>query len=270
MKMKLMAGVALAAATAASGAWALNDGWYGAIDVGAHQMDPLNAHSVDPGLTPFRYKTRTDVAVFGRLGYQLMPHLRFEVEGGYRPATLKGVGNYQGNTVILCNPASSAAYDGMGGITGTCGRPVGSIDAFTVMANAIVDILPHSRFDPFIGGGVGAIFDKVRARGTLLGPGLPPAIGIAENSTEDYLVSESDTEFAYQGIGGIAFQASDRLAIDLTYRYMESDPIRFHATSFTGGYTNLYKGRYKDNSLTLGLRYAFGAPPPPPPPPPPP
>ena len=88
MKMKLMAGVALAAAAAASGAWALNDGWYGAVDVGAHQETPMETHPDIPGLTPFEYKTQDDVVVFGRIGYQLFPHLRLEFEGGYRPAAV--------------------------------------------------------------------------------------------------------------------------------------------------------------------------------------
>ena len=263
MKMKLMAGVALAAATAASGAWALNDGWYGAIDVGAHQLSPLESvPTSDSSAAPFKYKTKPDVLGFGRIGYQLFPHLRLEIEGGYRPSKLKGVSSFGAtNPIILCNANSSAAYDPVNGFSGTCGRPNDTIDAFTAMGNVIVDVLPNSKIDPFIGGGVGAIFDKVRARGNLIGP------GVADPDGSGFLVSQSDTEFAYQAIGGIAFQASSQLAIDLTYRYMTSDPVKFGATAFSAGGTQLYKARFEDNSLTLGLRYAFAGPPPPPPPP---
>ena len=47
MKLKLLGGVALAGVFAASGAFAApaDTGWYGAVDIGAHIMQPLNTTS---------------------------------------------------------------------------------------------------------------------------------------------------------------------------------------------------------------------------------
>ena len=42
MKVKLLAGAAMAAVFAASGAYAQDTGWYGAIDLGAHYMEGLD------------------------------------------------------------------------------------------------------------------------------------------------------------------------------------------------------------------------------------
>ncbi|HXA38178.1 MAG TPA: outer membrane beta-barrel protein, partial [Phenylobacterium sp.] len=217
MKMKLLAGVALAVTAAASGAWASENGWYGAVDVGGHQIDPFNAISIDPGVTPFRYKTRDDVVVYGRIGYQLFPHLRLELEGGYHPSTLKGVSSIGGNQVLLCNYNSSAAFDGIGSVTGTCGRPHGEVDVWTAMGNALIDLLPNSRIDPFIGGGVGIVSTHIGATGNLIGAGLP-----FPSTFSSHTPDHDSEQFAYQGIGGISYQATDRLNIDLTYRYLAS------------------------------------------------
>src|SRR6185295_5447980 len=68
MKFKLLAGAALAAVFAATGA-AAQVGWYGAVDLGYHwpettSFDTTSGASVD-------LRTQDDWAGFGRLGYQL-------------------------------------------------------------------------------------------------------------------------------------------------------------------------------------------------------
>ena len=75
MKLKLLAGAALAGVFAASGAWAqdaTNIGWYGAIDIGAHWAEGLNTRSAanesDGQPYHFQFHSKADWAGFARIG----------------------------------------------------------------------------------------------------------------------------------------------------------------------------------------------------------
>src|SRR5262249_27495349 len=86
MKLKLMAGAALAAMFAAGAAQAEPDGWYGAGDLGYHR--PHKAHLHPQFLGSGNVKLQSDWVGFARLGYKFNPHWRLELEGGYRPNKL--------------------------------------------------------------------------------------------------------------------------------------------------------------------------------------
>ena len=88
MKFKLLAGVAMAAACAASGA-AAQEGWYGAVDLGYHfprEYDNTSSNNAPISGRPYswEFNQEKDWAGFARLGYQLNPHWRVELEVGYR------------------------------------------------------------------------------------------------------------------------------------------------------------------------------------------
>ncbi|MBV8593557.1 MAG: hypothetical protein JOZ27_04550, partial [Caulobacteraceae bacterium] len=67
MKTKLLAGAAMVAALAAAGAASAQDGWYGAIDVGAHKTPGVALIPANPAIESFRVKTRANVAAFARV-----------------------------------------------------------------------------------------------------------------------------------------------------------------------------------------------------------
>ena len=159
MKFKLLAGVALAAVFAAAGASAQETGWYGALDLGYHWADGINATSSNPAPDGkdydwrWSYENSHEWAGFARLGYRFDPHWRVELEGGFRNGSLGEVfqdnplGQRPGEPVGLC----AGQLVGPG-----CNHPSGTINSYTIMANVIYDILPDNKwFDPFIGGGVG-------------------------------------------------------------------------------------------------------------------
>ena len=251
MKLKLLAGTAVAMACIGLGASAQDTGWYGAIDAGAHHA-PTLAVGVAPQPLGFNdnggleFKTdNVDWTVLARVGYRLSPNLRVEIEGGYRHSGLKSV---------FANPntqAADLALCGLNSAPGACDSPDGSINAWTGMANLIFDIAPHSRIDPFIGGGVGALHVKVRADGELVSNDY----GTSVHGNID----DSSTKFGYQAIGGLAFRASDRLNIDLTYHYLTGSRINFLAVDQTDQASTVMSGRYQDHAVTLGLRYSFAA-----------
>ena len=78
MKFKLLAGAALAAVFAATGASA-QVGWYGAVDLGYHWPDGIQGTSSNNAAngTPYvwDFNQEDDWAGFARLGYQLTDHL---------------------------------------------------------------------------------------------------------------------------------------------------------------------------------------------------
>ena len=100
------------------------------------------------------------------------------------------------------------------------------------MANAYYDFKNESRYTPFVGGGLGVAnveydIDKID--------------GDKINEKDD------DNVMAYQIILGGSFAATERLNIDLQYRYFATkDPDLFGADL-----------EYQSHNVMLGLRYNF-------------
>lgn len=267
MKLKLLAGAAIAAMTVATGAYAEQaTGWYGAIDLGGNQKSEWKAKSAGNMVdgSPFVYNVSTsdDWAGFARLGYRYSPNWRVELEGGYRPGDVANAIGFKRNygavglkDTALCTPSIS--------LTGKpCGGPSGSFTQSSLMVNMIYDILPESTFHPFVGVGVGAVQSKVKMIGQY---------SVNPVATPEHLsIVGDDIAPAAQLLAGMAWALTDTTSIDLTYRYMEvgDTTIASKSSSAAAGWTpGDFKGGFNDQTLTVGLRMAFGAPVPPPPPP---
>ncbi len=288
MKIRLLAGAALAAAFAASGAGAQPFGMgflgepgapvlgpYGAIDLGYHELDNggVHTHSSNnaPDGSPFGYKfgiaNDGDVAGFARLGYRITPQWRVELEGGYRNGTLTSVlgATTRAQPIGLCNLNAGPP---------ACNRLNGQLQAATAMANVIYDFNFFPRFlkvTPFVGVGVGALDLNVQTRSRFSGVSGPPIVGGVGNPPYQILsINKDQWAFAYQALGGVTYQATDRLNLDLTYRWIRTADEKFGSTGTNAIQPGTFRGKYQDESLTVGVRYAFGprpaAPPPPPPP----
>ncbi|PRB31367.1 cell envelope biogenesis protein OmpA, partial [Brevundimonas sp. MYb46] len=226
------------------------DGWYGAVDAGYHIIDDINTESTTNG-SNWNWEVNDGWAAFARLGYRFNPNWRVELEGGYRSGdigTVRAVSGPQG----LCNITPA---------TGPCYSPEGDITSTTLMANVIYDF-GYSAWGirPFVGLGVGLNRVNTDTVGRLR---QDPAVTFAAD--------DSSTKFAAQAIAGLAWAVSDRANIDLTYRYLTGDA---EFATFTNAASNSFgemAGDYdQSHTVTLGLRYAFGAEPAAPPPPPPP
>jgi outer membrane protein OmpA-like peptidoglycan-associated protein/opacity protein-like surface antigen len=200
-------------------------------------------------------------AAFARLGYRFNENWRVELEGGYRDGgDIKSVINPSGGIPTgVCNAVPA---------TGTCNAPEGQIKSTAFMANVIYDFGDESwALRPFIGLGAGVNIVDTQFIGTM-GGRRTTAVG----------ADDSSTKLAAQAIAGLAWAIGDRAHLDLTYRYLISnmETETFVSVPADAALAGPLAGRYDDShTLTLGLRYAFGAdepayiPPPPPPPPPP-
>jgi len=230
MKITLMAGAAaLVVAFAASGAEAGSpDGWYGAIDAGYHTLsndgigESSSALAPDGGTYNYKFSAKGDWVGFARLGYRLSPNWRVELEGGYRKGQIDSVMGWSGRQqpVGLC----------AAGVTRTvaapaCLGPNGDLDNWTVMGNVLFDILPHSKISPFVGVGVGVATINEKTFGQF--SGVPAGFGAAQQNLS---ISATDTVFAYQGLAGLTWDATDRLSVDLTYRYLDTANAKFAST----------------------------------------
>ncbi len=111
----------------------------------------------------------------------------------------------------------------------------GQINQVSIMANVLYDFFPGATITPYVGAGAGVAF-------------VDPSLSAG--------CTMCSTQFAYQGIIGLAYNFDQNLRISLDGRY-------YGTTSSSLAYNNNNIG------LMLGLTYKFGQPEAAPPPPPP-
>lgn len=103
----------------------------------------------------------------------------------------------------------------------------GDVTTFSGMANVYFHLLPTTAaISPFIGAGVGL----ANVEGDI-----------------DGLESDDDTVFAYQLAAGTSFAATERLSIDLQYRYFATEDPEF----------DILESEYTTHNVMAGLRYSF-------------
>jgi opacity protein-like surface antigen len=225
-------------------------GWYVASDFGIHirQDGPTRSEFPELGAIPveLRFHTNKQVTGLARVGYRVLPRIRFELEAGWRPTRMKSVVDQftltrpPGSITGVCGDAPADAPP-------LCGRPGGHVDAWTVMSNGYLDLWPRNRLHPFFGVGVGIAHVSLQADGRFVGPTTPGRLSI----------NNADTKIAYQAIGGAALRLSDRWSADLSYRFLYSGHHEWNTTVSGDIPLGRITGRFEDHAFTLGLRYAM-------------
>ena len=181
---------------------------------------------------------QTGIVGVGSLGYGFGNGLRVELEGNYRynrPDSFRNAG------------------------PGT--RSVGGREQkYGPMANVLFDLDIGSPYVfPYIGAGAGYSYVARRLR-----------VATADGTVESQ--GGTDNSFAYQAIAGLSFPIPPVVGLSLTaeYRYYALAGERQFGRSLSGpGGVSSSQVRTSDDindSLLLGLRYAFNVPPPPAPP----
>jgi OOP family OmpA-OmpF porin len=173
------------------------------------------------GFPSTRGRFDSGFAVGARAGYEWGPW-RFEEEYAYRSNDL--------------NRLNIAGFN----IPGVSG----SRSSHAIMTNVLYDINLGYPVIPHVGVGIGAvnIIDHARING----------IGV--------VTDDSDWQFGYQAIGGLRYNVTPNIALDLDYRYLGTTDATFRVPGtgikYTSGYTN--------HTLMAGMVYRFGPPPAPP------
>ncbi len=146
----------------------------------------------------------------------------------------------------------------------------GDVRVWSAMLNGYYDFNRGGAIEPYIGLGVGA------AR-----------LGIAATQHPTTYVDEEDTVLAYQALVGLAIGITERLDLDIGYRYFVANGGSFDGLADGPGtgiqlVPTTFDADYEQQAVTVGLRWQFAGaaaaplpppvqqPPPPPPPPPPP
>lgn len=180
----------------------------------------------------------TGWAALATVGYAWSNRLRVEFEGGYRDNDLDSYTNAAGVVV----PGWDA-----------------TLSEVTFMANVRYDITLNDKLSLNLGVGAGGDFASADVTRT--------GVGAA---------SDDDWNFAYQGLAGVDYMVTRRMAISLNYRYLRVLEPDFRFV-FPNATVSNWRGAEDvvKNTATLGLRYAlyasepsYVAPPAPPSPPP--
>jgi OOP family OmpA-OmpF porin len=165
------------------------------------------------------------------LGWGFGNGLRAEIEGDYRYNGYRSVSNSLGNSVSINN-------DNHGGNEQKYGPMVNVLYDFTTLSPVII---------PYVGVGIG-------------GQWAMEKVNVGNSGG-----SQTEGSFAYQAILGAAFPIPPvpGLAVTAEYRFLGMSNNRTYNTSAGNSVT---LGNNFNNSILIGLRYAFGVAPPPPPP----
>lgn len=124
--------------------------------------------------------------------------------------------------------------DSMRGIA----NATGDTTAWNFMVNALYDFDTGTAFTPYVGAGVGAAlvdYDGVAIAGAT--------------------VDDDDTQFAYQGIAGVAYGLSDNLDLFVDYRYLATSDLSLTTRAGAG-----FDADFQNHTVLAGLRFSFGAP----------
>lgn len=172
-----------------------------------------------PGLAPVHKRFDSGFAVGARAGYEWGPW-RFEEEYVYRSNDLTGLS--------------------IGGVKVPGAR--GSREAHALMTNVLYDFNLGWPVTPHVGVGIGAvnIIDRARA----------PGIG--------RITHDDDWQFGYQAIGGVRYNATPNVALDLDYRYLATTDASFRVPAAPA---RRYTSSYNNHTLMASLVYRFGPPP---------
>jgi outer membrane protein OmpA-like peptidoglycan-associated protein len=157
-------------------------------------------------------------AAGARVGYEWGPW-RFEEEYAYRNNDLTGL---------------SVGGFNVPGVSG-------SRQAHAIMTNVLYDINLGWPVTPHVGVGIGAvdIVDQARVKGF------------------GQLFNDDDWQFGYQAIGGVRYNVTPNIALDLDYRYLATTDATFRVPGTGIRYTS----GYNNHTLMASMVYRFGPPP---------
>ena len=233
-------------------------GWYLRGDIGFsnQKVDRLN-NALDAG--NFTSQQRLDFAtagIFGLgVGYKFNNWFRADLTGEYR-----GNSSFHGSDNIT--------FDGGGGTTAN------GIDNYTAtksewlaLANAYIDLGTWWCITPFIGAGVGVANVRIA---NFTDNGFNNAGG-TQNASAAFGSTVSKWNFAWAAHAGLAYQLTQNVTMELSYRYLDlGDGATGDLVTFTGVNAINNPMTFKhitSHDLRLGVRWACCDVPPPPAPP---
>ena len=216
------------------------------------------------GSVPYRADTvneyKTGFKVSGILGREFGNGFRLQVEGFFGKADLSK----------LSYSKITAAGVPVPGINTPVSGPAEQLGA---MVNVWYDFSEGSRWRPFIGGGIGfvrvdwggvkyddqalaqAASDTVRL--ATLPPGASCTLNICPQLPSNYVpeVSGTDTVFAYKVGGGLGYELTNHITLQVGYRFFKTNQLEFNGRNATG--TVKVTTALQGHLFEVGVRYRF-------------
>ncbi len=214
------------------------DSWYlrGYVGIGLNNNSDVEylpaPANVGNGFN-FEHNDIADTPFIGLgIGYEVNNWLRIDATAEYRSKTeVTAFGSY--------------TFDG--GVFGDSYH--GYLKSWVFLANAYVDLGTWNCFTPFIGAGIGGAYNTMS---DLTDIGIfTSGRGIGRDS--------SDWHMAWALYAGVAYNISQSLKIELTYRYLNygsvTDTIDCLGNGCGGGADSYKFGNFSSNDFMLGLRW---------------
>lgn len=171
-----------------------------------------------------------------------------------------GVG-YQINSYLRSDLTFDYLFDSefTGSTRGSCGvatactsRDITSMRAYTLMANAYVDLGTYAYFTPYIGGGIGGSYVKWdKLRNTSCSDSDPSDC----DATVEH-EGKGSWRFAYQLMAGASIDVTCNVKADVGYRFRHTAGGDMFGYALNGGPG--YDKGFTSHSLHAGARYVFG------------
>lgn len=215
-------------------------GWYIRGDVGYGWNKFKEAEYITygppPGTGILNGELKGAFSIGGGIGYHVNHYLRSDLTLDYMFKS-----DFHGSTDGFCTAGLAVVACSSVDTTG--------YEAWTLLANAYIDLGTYSGFTPYVGGGIGGAYVKWHELDNTIPPGF-------DQSGTTIHEGSSSWRFAYALMAGVSFEATKNVAIDVGYRYKHISGGRmFQFANNTGpGYD---KGIHV-HEVRAGVRYKFG------------
>ncbi|WP_306118812.1 MULTISPECIES: outer membrane protein [unclassified Roseitalea] len=217
-------------------------GWYIRGDIGYAWNDFRGADYVTYGHAGGSNHLFGDLkgsfSIGGGIGYQINHNFRTDVTLDYTFKT-----DFDGYTIGTCTPLG-------GGAPEECmSTDESAFDAWTVLANAYVDLGTYSGVTPYVGAGIGGAYVRWHDLENTIGPGYDQSGTVTHEGSASW-------RFAYALMAGVSIEATKKLAIDLGYRYrhIHQGEMFKYADHAGPGWDN----GIRSHEVRAGLRYKLG------------
>ena len=224
-------------------------GWYirGDVGYGTNEIDDIHYITYGAGVAGhgglLKGELKNSFSIGGGIGYQMNHYLRGDVTVDYTRKT-----DFEGYTEGTCTTLGHPDY--ADGVTVDCrSSDVSSVGIWTVLANAYVDLGTYKHFTPYVGAGIGGAHVRWDSLHNTIGDGYNQT-----GTTEHH--GASDWRAAFAVMAGVSYAATERVSIDLGYRYKHIAGHRM--LEYANGTGPGFDKGIKSHEFRAGLRYKFG------------
>ncbi|MDR7221503.1 outer membrane beta-barrel protein [Aminobacter aminovorans] len=245
----------------------VGSGWYLRGDVGYSINKPYEFFDGPTGFISSQNPLSGSIGA----GYHVTDYLRAELNFGILPTSkfsndyLTVCGGTETTTVTDDITGSVVSQNSAAGTRPCAGSDYGKNKAYSLMANAYVDLGTYVGFTPYIGGGLGVAYSTYSAiagerncqNGTSSsnGGGQTTTVDFNCNAVGGYggvRVAEREYNLAYSVGAGFAYRVSQNASVDVGYEYFAIPDAKYAA--FESGGVSIKKG-IDYHQVKVGLRY---------------